>query len=226
MLYVLAAWTGYRRSELASLTLRSFNFDTDPPTVSVKASYSKRRRNDVVPLHPAVVQRLIAWLDGKSQDLATDAPVFALKTKTGGLRRTSKMMKLDLERAGIPYCDEDGLYADFHANRHTFISNLAKAGVSPKIAQSIARHSDVNLTLNVYSHVGISEQAAAIRSLAGPPVQEAPNPNAIHHADFQKFAHGFAQTPTQHGFRCHQLAITPPPRAVAARAATRCRRSS
>ena len=30
MLYVLAAWTGYRRGELASLTLKSFNFESDP----------------------------------------------------------------------------------------------------------------------------------------------------------------------------------------------------
>lgn len=37
MLYILAAWTGYRRGELASLTLRSFNFDSDP-AVQVKAS--------------------------------------------------------------------------------------------------------------------------------------------------------------------------------------------
>ena len=37
--------------------------------------------------------------------------------------------KVEGERAGIPYRDEDGLFADFHANRHTFISNLSRAGV-------------------------------------------------------------------------------------------------
>jgi hypothetical protein len=89
------------------------------------------------------------------------------------------MMKLDLERAGLAYCNDDGLYADFHANRHTFISNLARAGVSPKMAQSIARHSDVNLTLNVYSHVGIGEQATAIQSLPGPPIDEPEEPIAL-----------------------------------------------
>jgi len=30
MLYVLAAWTGFRREELASLTLKSFNLDSEP----------------------------------------------------------------------------------------------------------------------------------------------------------------------------------------------------
>ena len=202
MLYILAAWTGYRREELASLTLRSFNFDSDPPTVSVKASYSKRRRNDVVPLHAAVVERLKSWLAEKGT-LNSDKPLFDLRTKSGGLRRTSKMMRLDLERVGIPYCDEDGLYADFHANRHSFISNLAKAGIARKIAQTIARHSDVNLTLNVYSHVGIRDQAAAIGSLMGPPQISKPEPadesSRITPQRDESFAQGFAQTPDSDG---------------------------
>ena len=57
------------------------------------------------------------------------------------------MMRLDLERAGIAYKSDDGLFADFHSNRHTFISNLSKAGISPKMAQTLARHSDMNLTM-------------------------------------------------------------------------------
>ena len=190
MLYILAAWTGYRRQELASLTRSSFKFTTDPPKVTVMAAYSKRRRQDVVPLHPEVATRLQSWLAEK-KDLPATQPVFDLKASGGGLRRTSLMMKLDLERARdawieeaeknkkerkrreesdyLQYQDESGLYADFHANRHTFISNLAKSGVSPKVAQTMARHSDINLTMNVYSHVNMEEQAAAIRELPAPP---------------------------------------------------------
>ncbi|HEX5471778.1 MAG TPA: tyrosine-type recombinase/integrase, partial [Lacipirellulaceae bacterium] len=69
----------------------------------------------------------------------------------------------------LQYQDENGLYADFHANRHTFISSLAKSGVSPKVAQTMARHSDINLTMNVYSHVKMEEQEAAIAVLPAPP---------------------------------------------------------
>ena len=50
------------------------------------------------------------------------------------------------------YKDHQGRYADLHANRHTFITNLARAGVSPKTAQTLARHSDIRLTMNVYTH--------------------------------------------------------------------------
>jgi len=44
MLYVLAAWTGYRRKELASLMRGSFKLAANLPTVTVTAAYSKRWR--------------------------------------------------------------------------------------------------------------------------------------------------------------------------------------
>lgn len=81
------------------------------------------------------------------------------------MRRTADMMKADLKQAEIPYIDQHGRYADFHSLRHTFVSNLGKAGVSPKITQSLARHSDINLTMNVYSHLELEEQAEAIKHL-------------------------------------------------------------
>jgi integrase len=41
--------------------------------------------------------------------------------------------------------------------------------VRPKLAQSLARHSDINLTMQVYSHVELEDQNAAIAALPGPP---------------------------------------------------------
>jgi site-specific recombinase XerD len=46
MLYILSAWTGFRKGELGSLTPSSLCLDVDPPTATVAASYSKRRRED------------------------------------------------------------------------------------------------------------------------------------------------------------------------------------
>lgn len=67
------------------------------------------------------------------------------------------------------YRNSAGRYADFHATRHTFISNLSRCGVRPMLAQSLARHSDINLTMQVYSHVELEDQNAAIAALPGPP---------------------------------------------------------
>ena len=40
-----------------------------------------------------------------------------------------------------------------HVCRHTFCSNMAKSGMSPKTLQYIMGHSDISVTLNTYTHV-------------------------------------------------------------------------
>jgi integrase len=65
------------------------------------------------------------------------------------------------------------MVADCHSLRKTFITNLSRAGVSPKMAQSLARHSDINLAMNVYTMVNVSDQAAAVDSL--PPLPGMPH---------------------------------------------------
>jgi integrase len=189
IIYIVACWTGLRRKELASLTYRSFDLDSDSPSVTVNAAYSKRRRKDTIPLHPTVVQLLASWLANKEPS-NQDAPMFSLKTMNGNIRDTAKMMKVDLAAARkkwleeaessdvltkreqsdfLAYCDSTGVFADFHANRHTFISNVVLSGASPKVAQVLARHSDINLTMQTYTHLADQEQVAAISGLPAPP---------------------------------------------------------
>jgi len=80
----------------------------------------------------------------------------------------------DEQRAGreksnfLRYVDSQGRYAEFHSNRHTFITNLSLSGVCPRDAQELARHSDVRLTINVYTHVGLDDKAKAIGKLGVP----------------------------------------------------------
>ena len=54
---------------------------------------------------------------------------------------------------------------DFHALRHTFATMLAASGVHPKVAQTLMRHSDINLTLSRYSHAQADQVAAAVNAL-------------------------------------------------------------
>ena len=49
--------------------------------------------------------------------------------------------------------------------RHTFISNLARAGVHPRNAQALARHSTIDLTMNVYTHVSMNDLGRDVESL-------------------------------------------------------------
>jgi hypothetical protein len=39
------------------------------------------------------------------------------------------------------------------------------SGVHPKIAQSLARHSDINLTMNRYTHILLETQSDALKGL-------------------------------------------------------------
>ena len=67
----------------------------------------------------------------------------------------------------LKYVDSHGKFADFHGLRHTFITNLSRANIAPKTAQMLARHSDIKLTMQIYTHVAPVEQAAAIKALPG-----------------------------------------------------------
>ncbi|MEM7812527.1 MAG: tyrosine-type recombinase/integrase, partial [Planctomycetota bacterium] len=77
----------------------------------------------------------------------------------------TRLIRADLDAAGIAYTDEDGRDFDFHALRHQFITMLARSGVNVKDAQELARHSTVTLTLDRYAHVGIRDLGTAVAAL-------------------------------------------------------------
>ena len=213
MIYQIAAWTGFRKGETGSLTVRSFDLDSEVCTATVTAAFSKRRREDTQILHPYLVEKLRVWLQQRGE-LKPDELLFPISSRAGETctrsdgsiyyrrrsiksklakvpeRKTYAMMREDLAAARrvwiaesksdkaelrrrkrsdfLAYRNHGGLYADFHSLRHTFVTNLCKADVSPKTAQSLARHSDIRLTMDVYTHVDRKEQIAAIRSLPTP----------------------------------------------------------
>jgi len=84
-----------------------------------------------------------------------------------GQNRVVHMFRADLADAGIDYVDDAGRYADFHSLRHTTGSLLAASGVHPKVAQSIMRHSDINLTMSRYTHVFRGQESEAVAKLPG-----------------------------------------------------------
>jgi site-specific recombinase XerD len=75
------------------------------------------------------------------------------------------MIQADLTVAGIPYQDQAGRFADWHALRHTFISALARGGVHPRVAQSLARHCTITLTMDLYTHVLQEQEIDALKRL-------------------------------------------------------------
>lgn len=52
-----------------------------------------------------------------------------------------------------------------HVCRHTYCSNMAKSGMNPKTLQYLMGHSDISVTLNVYTHVNFDDAKAEIARL-------------------------------------------------------------
>ncbi len=82
-------------------------------------------------------------------------------------RHGAEMIRRDLKAAEIPYEDESGRQFDFHALRHQYISSLAAAGVHPKAAMMLARHSTIELTMQSYTHLSVLALSADVNKLPG-----------------------------------------------------------
>ena len=178
ILYRVGVETGLRASELRSLTVASFALNAAPPTVTVAAGYSKRRREDVQPMRPKLAAELRTYFANR----LPAARAFTMPSRSNVVR----MLRGDLVAARtawineatdptdrarreassfLKYRDDVGRVADFHSLRHTFISNLARGGVHPKVAQTLARHSTITLTMDRYTHSAMGDLQDALDTL-------------------------------------------------------------
>ncbi len=156
MVYRVALGTGFRVSELASLTVASFALDAKPLTVTVAAAYSKRRRDDEQPIPAALADALRPYLASQ----APGPPLWPLDN-----HHTAEMIRVDMDAAGIPYSDASGRVADSHALRATYISALVASGASVKTCQTLARHSTPSLTIGIYAKASVHDLTGAVESL-------------------------------------------------------------
>lgn len=170
VLYTLAGNTGFRASELGSLKPSSFRLEANPPTVTVKAAYSKHKREDVQPIRPDVAAMVRQYIAGK--------PAQSLLWPGNWTDCTAEMVRLDLAAASLPYQDDEGEFFDFHALRGQFISFLAASGVHPKVAQELARHSTIVLTMDYYTHKSVLDVTGALDKLPALPAPTQPERKA------------------------------------------------
>lgn len=52
-----------------------------------------------------------------------------------------------------------------HVCRHTYCSNMAKSGMNPKTLQYLMGHSDIGVTMNTYTHLGLDDAVMEIHRL-------------------------------------------------------------
>jgi integrase/recombinase XerC len=162
MLYRLAAYTGFRASELASLGHASFTFAPLPPlleripvAVTVAAADAKGRREDTVPIPLHVGVLLGPWLAAKP----VGEP--AWPGEWADDRRASRWVRRDCERAGVRR-------HTFHSLRSYYVTQLIMSGAKIHQVQKLARHRAPTTTLRAYARVR-PEDLPGVVDLLPPP---------------------------------------------------------
>lgn len=150
-IYRLAMGTGFRANEIRSLTPECFQLEGDEPTVTVRAAYSKNGKQAVQPIARELAAAIRPFVAGKPPG----KPVLTVPTPT------AKILRADLERAGIPYA-AGGQVIDFHALRTSYVTHLIQAGVDVKTVQELARHSTPTLTIQRYARTSNERKRKAL----------------------------------------------------------------
>jgi integrase len=163
LIYKMAILSGLRRNELEAVEVRHLNLAGPRPSVSLPGTETKNRKGADLPLRADLVEDLKQWIqanDKKGTDKVFRVPVELVK-----------ILKRDLKLAGIPYRDEMGRTFDVHALRHTTSTYMGRANVTPRVAQEFMRHSDIKLTMQVYTDARLLDEAEALHALPTLPLR-------------------------------------------------------
>ena len=158
--YETALYTGLRVGEQGALQWRDIDADGGRPVIRLRAATTKARRADCVPLRAELAAKLLV---AKPTLAGPTARVFSTTPTLATFRR-------DCDRAGIRWqADERGRTLDRHSLRTTFVTWLSMAGVHPRTAQELARHTDIALTMQSYTDPKLIDTAAAVERLPALP---------------------------------------------------------
>lgn len=154
ILYRFAAETGFRANEIRCLTVASFDFANQ--LVNLDGKHTKNGRGASLPLRSATATLIKDLFTSKMPHIAA----FNLPSKYS----MADMLRADLVAAEIKMDPNRGQFC-FHSLRHSFGTMLAASGVHPKTAQTLMRHSDINLTMIMYTHTLRGQEATAVESM-------------------------------------------------------------
>lgn len=150
MLYLTAAYTGFRLNELGHLTPDCFRDVGDTRVVVLKGKHNKNGRDAVQPLPSKVADMLFDFV-------TTKKPNERIWPRTGFfVAHSSEVIEKDIKRAGLPRLPQ-GQVRDFHTLRTTYITMLALSGVSMQHAQRLARLSSSSIMMKHYTRLGLTD---------------------------------------------------------------------
>jgi len=169
------SWCGLRIADAANLTWGCIDLEKDTLTFQP----SKTRNKDASPLTIALHQELVDYFSGLNRGIGK-APLFPslyghksgshgglsnefsrLMAKSGVIVRKGRKK----EGAGRQFNSKG-----FHSLRHTMISRMANANVSPDVRRAMAGHSS-DAVHRKYIHLSLDAQRSALKKLTPKPAK-------------------------------------------------------
>ena len=176
--------TGMRISEFCGLTLK--DIDLENKTINIDHQLQKTSSMEYV-IESAKTNagtRVLPITDEVAEmfrAIVEDRPKYKVEKVVGGytgfLFLDKKEMPLvamhweDRFKSMVGRCNE--IYKvrmpkiTPHVCRHTYCSNMAKSGMNPKKLQYLMGHSDIGVTLNVYTHMGLDDAEKELQKMQG-----------------------------------------------------------
>ena len=174
--------TGMRISELCGLTLK----DIDLQNKTVNIDHQLQRTSDmryiiettktdagtrVLPITEDVAQMFQAIIEDRNAPKVEKA----IDGYSGFLFYDDNGMPLVAMHWQHRFNHMVGRYNDIyrvqmpnitlHVCRHTYCSNMAKSGMNPKTLQYLMGHSDISVTMNVYTHIGFDDAEEELKRI-------------------------------------------------------------
>jgi integrase len=175
-LWVLLVMLGLRRSEACGLRWEHVDFESR--TLRVAQTVQRidgrlqvlptktRRSNRTVPLPPRALHALAEHHRRLQERHGQPGRPWRPEGYVFGYRHGTALEPRNLTRMWGEACEEYGVRrVQLHGLRHTCVSLLLSLGVHPRVVMEIVGHSAVEMTMNVYGHVNLDAQRAALNQL-------------------------------------------------------------
>lgn len=166
--------TGMRISEFCGLTMKDVDMEKRIINIDHQLQRDSKRQYHIfstktnagtrkIPMTEEVYQMFRAILE----DRPTDLPEKMVDGYIGFLFRDKDGMPLVAMHWEHRFNSMVGRYNNIyrvqmpnitpHVCRHTYCSNMARAGMNPKTLQYLMGHSDISVTMNTYTHLGLDD---------------------------------------------------------------------
>ena len=194
LIYKTLVLTGLRKGELASLTVAQVDLDADVPYIVLDAADEKNRQGSELPVRDDLAEDIRALAGRQAHGDAGSGPpqmgepipiklagrhpaiqragraAAHLRPRLGCRRHRPQGARTQRPARAHRQTGRAGRTIDVHALRTTFGTHLSKGGVAPRTAQAAMRHSDIKLTMGVYTDPRLLD----VRGASGRPAATCP----------------------------------------------------